>query len=305
MVDASAPEGYDGLQDFVRQSLVTGTAVILPLVVTLIVLDVVVTFVSRQLDPLVGVISATVLPGSVSDAVLKVVAVVALVLVIATVGAIAEWRPSGFGVSGTVESVIARIPGVGSLYEGVDEMSHMLLQDDTDSFQDVKLVEFPSEGSFSLAFLTAETPDALAEAVDREDMITLFMPLAPNPVMGGYVLHVDEDRVYDVDLTVEEGIQSIVTSGVATSPTAETELSADMLDRVDWRMGSLSLTDRVEEIEEMAIEASARLEERATDSISSGAGRADSGSDRDGSESDREDSAPDREGYESDRKDSA
>jgi hypothetical protein len=40
--------------------------------------------------------------------------------------------------------------------------------------------------------------------------------MAPNPVMGGYVMHVSAERVYDVDLTVEQGIRSIVTSGVAT-----------------------------------------------------------------------------------------
>jgi hypothetical protein len=46
-------------------------------------------------------------------------------------------------------------------------------------------------------------------------MVTLFMPMAPNPVMGGFVIHVERDRVIDIDLTVEEGVRSIVTSGVA------------------------------------------------------------------------------------------
>jgi hypothetical protein len=41
------------------------------------------------------------------------------------------------------------------------------------------------------------------------------MPMAPNPVMGGHVLFVPERRVVEVDLTVEEGIRALVTSGVA------------------------------------------------------------------------------------------
>jgi uncharacterized membrane protein len=52
-------------------------------------------------------------------------------------------------------------------------------------------------------------------------MVTLFMPMAPNPVMGGHVVHVPTSRVYDIDMTVEEGLRSIVTSGVATGDAEE------------------------------------------------------------------------------------
>jgi hypothetical protein len=48
-------------------------------------------------------------------------------------------------------------------------------------------------------------------------MKTLFLPLAPNPVMGGHLVHLPEDRVIDVEMTVEEGIRTVVTSGVAIS----------------------------------------------------------------------------------------
>jgi hypothetical protein len=93
-------------------------------------------------------------------------------------------------------------------------MSEVVVESDADSFQDVKLVEYPTEGSYTLAFVTADTPGTVQQAVGRKGMVTLFMPMAPNPVMGGFVIHVDRDRVFDIDITVEEGIQSIVTSGV-------------------------------------------------------------------------------------------
>jgi uncharacterized membrane protein len=47
-------------------------------------------------------------------------------------------------------------------------------------------------------------------------MVTMFLPMAPNPVTGGFLTHVPRSRVHDVDMTVEEGIRSILTSGVAT-----------------------------------------------------------------------------------------
>ena len=42
--------------------------------------------------------------------------------------------------------------------------------------------------------------------------------------MGGFVLHVDDDRVYDIDISVQEGIQSVVTSGVTVG--ADEEVSS-------------------------------------------------------------------------------
>jgi uncharacterized membrane protein len=34
--------------------------------------------------------------------------------------------------------------------------------------------------------------------------------------MGGFLTHIPEDRVQPVDMTVEEAVQSIITSGIAT-----------------------------------------------------------------------------------------
>ena len=39
--------------------------------------------------------------------------------------------------------------------------------------------------------------------------------------MGGYLAHVPADRVHDVDMTVEEGIRTIVTSGIAVGEDGE------------------------------------------------------------------------------------
>jgi hypothetical protein len=74
-------------------------------------------------------------------------------------------------------------------------------------------------------------------------MVTLFMPMAPNPVMGGFVIHVSRDRVVDVDLTVEEGIRSIVTSGVAIGDEDDPELRGLTAEQ----MQTLGRIERVEQ----------------------------------------------------------
>jgi uncharacterized membrane protein len=279
--DTDAFAEYDGLGGFARQAFVTGAAVTLPLIVTLVVLGVVVDFVSQQLDPVVGLVSRVTGIQPASEIALKLLAVVALLALIFGIGVVTERRPNRSGFGAFFDTLISRIPGVGSLYQSIDEMSGLLLDSDTDSFQEVKLVEFPDQGSYAFAFLTADTPDVVRDAADEDEMITVFLPLAPNPVMGGYVLHVSEEHVHDVNMTVEEGIQSIVTSGVATGQRSTDEFSEGMLERFNRRLDAADTVVGIDELEEYAADASEQLEETARETMQAARSKASSGEGRD------------------------
>jgi uncharacterized membrane protein len=222
LLSATVPPGSESpsptsLRERLRSILISGFALTIPIIVTLIVLQFVANFLLGAVSPLATGIKEFFGLGSGVDAVvLEVVALGTFILLVFVVGAVAEFR-QGDGLERVFDTAMARIPGVGSVYTSFNEMTEMLLSNDTQSFQEVKLVEFPVERSYTLAFVTADSPPEIERATDHEGMQTLFLPMAPNPVMGGHVLHVSEERVYDVDLTVEEGIRSIVTSGVATS----------------------------------------------------------------------------------------
>ncbi|SDZ82127.1 Uncharacterized membrane protein [Haloplanus vescus] len=271
--ETGAFEEYDGPRGFARQAFVTGAAVTLPLIVTLVVVGAVVNFVSRQLDPLVGVVTSLTGLNPASEVVVKLLTVLTLLATIFCIGAVTERRPNRSGFGAFFDTLVSRIPGVGSLYQSIDEMSGLLLDSDTDSFQEVKLVEFPERGSYSVAFLTAETPDVVAESVGEDEMVTVFLPMAPNPVMGGYVLHVADEQVYDVDMTVEEGIQSIVTSGVATGQRSEEELTEGMVERFERRLETADVVG-IDELESYAADASTQLEETAKETVAAARDRA-------------------------------
>ncbi|WP_136715326.1 DUF502 domain-containing protein [Halorientalis salina] len=198
-----------------RSAMVTGIAVTVPLIVTLLVLGFVVDFVSRTLNPLVVVAESAPVTSDVPKLAVELVVLVTLLLVILLVGLVADRQPEESAIEDSFDRMMAGIPGIGSIYTSFNEMSRLLLESDTDSFRDVKLVEFPREGSYAIAFLTAHTPASIEDATGHDEMETLFLPMAPNPVMGGHVVSVDADRVVDVDMTVSEGIRTIVTSGVA------------------------------------------------------------------------------------------
>jgi uncharacterized membrane protein len=194
------------------------------------ILAFVVNFILRTIRPAVTFVTARFgLGADLPSYLMESLAVFTLLALVFVVGLVAETR-SGDELERVFDTAMARIPGIGSVYTSFNEMTDLLLSNDTQSFREVKLVEFPHSESYSIAFVTANSPPTIGDTTGHEDMTTLFMPLAPNPVMGGYVVHVPQDRVYDVDMTVEEGIRSIVTSGVATGGTEPKEYSGQLVD---------------------------------------------------------------------------
>lgn len=220
--------------------VLTGIAVIVPLVVTLYVLDVAFQFIAGALNPLVkllkwaGLISgvrqlsvvefllSVDIVASEVQFVTELVALLVLAAVVVTVGLVARVS-HGERLIDHVDYVIASIPGIGPVYQSFRRMSDVMLSSEAENFREVRLVEFPRDGAYVLGFETARAPSAICESAGADEMVTLFLPLAPNPVMGGFLAHFPEERVLDVDLTVEEGIRSIVTSGIATDGTVATE----------------------------------------------------------------------------------
>ena len=239
-VNRSAPS----LRKRLRSILLSGVALTIPLIVTLIVLQFVVNFVLGSISPAATFVSRALGFGQVDPLVLHLAAIGTLVGLVFVVGLVAHVR-QGDEIEELFDAVMESIPAVGSVYTSFNEMTEMLVSNDTRSFQEVKLVEFPVEGSYSLAFVTADSPAEVETATDHDEMETLFLPMAPNPVMGGYVLHVSTDRVHDVDLSVEEGIRSIVTSGVATGETHEHD--AELVDLGDIRQQAMAELDVVKE----------------------------------------------------------
>jgi uncharacterized membrane protein len=255
----------------VRQVFITGAALTIPILITVMILAFVVNFILQAISPVVDVLSRRFGVGSdLTSLQLELLAVLTLVALVFAIGLIAETR-SGSGFERAFDTLMARIPGIGSVYASFNEMTELLLSNDAESFREVKLVEFPRDGSYSLAFVTADSPPAIGDTTGHDDVTTLFMPLAPNPVMGGYVIHVSDDRVYDVDLTVEEGIRSIVTSGVATGERSDEEPPEELVDLEGIReqardgVGGLSAwgTRTVDDLSDLTGDAAEDLREQA------------------------------------------
>jgi uncharacterized membrane protein len=195
-----------------KRYFVRGAVLVVPALVTVGVLVLAFRFLSGFLRPLAVVIGGAV---GVGGSLAELLVLFLLTLVVLLVGFAAETVPHSGTAADLFHSVAESIPGVGRVYGGFRQMSETVANGG-ESFRDVKLVEYPSAGSYTMAFVTADAPDHLEESAGHagEGMVSLFLPMGPNPVMGGFVIYVSRDRVHDIDVGVEEGLQAIITSGV-------------------------------------------------------------------------------------------
>ncbi|KOX97331.1 hypothetical protein AMR74_07200 [Halorubrum tropicale] len=214
----------------------------IPVVVTLYIVSIAIGFVRNALDPLIrvlrwagliqriesgGFVQLLIEIGIYADVVAfvsELIAIAVLVLVIAVVGVVGRNR-YGQRVVDVFDLVVSSIPGVGTVYKSFRRMGDVVLDEQDDKFQEVKLVQCFDENVYVLGFKTGEAPVTIEESTGHEEMVSMFLPLAPNPVTGGLLTYIPQSDVYDIDMTIEEGIQSVLTSGVATDQGASGTLN--------------------------------------------------------------------------------
>ncbi len=209
----TAMEERSAVQRDLQQTLLSGLVLTLPLFITLLILGWILDMVSNALSPLVALLVEFGPTDGMATILVEGLAATLVFGVILAVGLAAQHGPNTH-LGRRFDALMEDVPGVGSIYTSVERMSDVLVDGDTDSFREVKLVEFPRDDTFALAFLTATPAATIEDAVERDDLLTVFVPLAPNPVMGGHLLNVPQERVHDVDLSVEEGMEAIVTTGL-------------------------------------------------------------------------------------------
>lgn len=197
-----------------KRWFVAGFVIMIPLVVTLIILLVVFEFILGIVSPLVTAF-AFLLPYEPPMVVIEAATLLILMGSFVLIGFMAEQTPGAHAVE-LLDGAITSIPGLGPVYTGLRQVSDLITDDGQDQFQEVKLIEFPHQNAYVLGFLTGETPETIEEQVGGGEMVTIMVPLGPNPTSNGFIMHMPTENVYDVELTVEEAIQSITTLGVAT-----------------------------------------------------------------------------------------
>jgi len=110
------------------------------------------------------------------------------------------------------EYALARIPVVSSVYKSVKQVSDTLFSSDGNAFRKALLVQYPRQGSWTIAFQTGTPAQEVAAHLSGEH-ISVYVPTTPNPTSGFFLMMPAAD-VVELDMSVDEALKYIISMGV-------------------------------------------------------------------------------------------
>lgn len=119
--------------------------------------------------------------------------------------------------------LFTHIPVVKSIYNSVKKVSDTLFSSNGNAFRTALLVQFPRQGSWTIAFQTGVPDGEVAQHLPG-DLISVYVPTTPNPT-GGYFLLLPRSDVIELNMSVDEALTYVISMG-AVSPTVHPAVKA-------------------------------------------------------------------------------
>lgn len=191
-----------------KKYFITGLLIWIPLVITLWVLNLIVS----TMDSTLLLLPESLQPATWLGVNIPGLGVVLTLLVLLLTGLFAA-NIIGQRLVNMGEGLLARIPVVKSIYNGVKQVSDTLFSSSGQAFRRALLVRFPHSDAWTIAFLTGTPSGEVASRLDG-DHISVYVPTTPNPT-SGYLLIVPRSQVIELDMSVEEALKYVISMGVA------------------------------------------------------------------------------------------
>ena len=111
------------------------------------------------------------------------------------------------------DRVISQIPIVKSIYSSVKQVSDTLFSSSGNAFREAVLVQYPRQGSWTIAFVTGKPGGEVAAHLGSDDFIGVYVPTTPNPT-SGFFLMVPRADVRVLNMSVDEALKYVISMGV-------------------------------------------------------------------------------------------
>ncbi len=197
------------LVKFLTQSFVAGLTIVIPLYLTIYIVELIIT----SFDKLVEILP----PGWVPDEMMFPGVGVVLACLASIFAGIFVRNYIGKHFVQGLHALMESIPVVAGIYRIIRQVSEAVLSESGQSFKRVVLVEWPRRDCWMIAFVTGEPlgrlKRSLSTASNSDDRyISIFLPTTPNPTSGFYFMVKESDTI-DLDISVEQAFKNIVSAG--------------------------------------------------------------------------------------------
>lgn len=194
----------------VIRNLIVGAAVALPVVIIILLLQRIYGIIASLSSQLIYFPLLLGFEG-VAAQVIAVIGGIAFAIFGLIVLGIFVRNQLGGSVLDFLDRNLVKIPVLGPVYRGLSEARAAFVDRSDDEFDDVVLVDLGNQ-THVLAFVTGSARSDVQSALS-DSRVAVFVPLSPNPTLGGHTLFVSEDRLISTSLSIREAVTAIVTLG--------------------------------------------------------------------------------------------
>ena len=195
----------------IKRYFITGLLIWVPLAITAWVLS----LIASAADQTLRLLPESVQPLHLLGFDIPGAGVVLTLLIILTTGLLAA-NFIGQRLVSWWEKLLARIPVVNSIYNSVKQVSDTLFSSSGNAFRKALLIQYPREGSWTIAFLTGKPGGDVANHL-KDDYVSVYVPTTPNPTSGFFLMLLKRD-VIELDMAVDEALKYIISMGVVAPP---------------------------------------------------------------------------------------
>lgn len=113
------------------------------------------------------------------------------------------------------ERMLNRLPIVSTLYRGLKQIFETVVNQSSQSFRQVGLIQYPRKGLWALVLISTPAKGEVLQNVEGDEVWSCFLPTTPNPT-SGFLLFVPRSEVKILDMGTEDAAKLIISAGLVS-----------------------------------------------------------------------------------------
>ena len=113
------------------------------------------------------------------------------------------------------ERMWEKMPFVSGIYSTFKQLFETVFSKKSNAFRQVVLGEFPRKDVWTVAFVTSDVPYALSNALNDNELISVYVPTTPNPTSGYWGMY-RRQEVIPLNISVEDGLKMVISLGIVS-----------------------------------------------------------------------------------------
>ncbi len=196
----------------IRNYILTGLLVILPLIISVALLW---WLFVKVTDMVLGILPHALKTSPSMIIIVRLLIPIVLLVFLAFIGMIARlvFIRKVFGLG---EKILIKIPLFNKVYLALKQISKAFLSSENTVFRRVVMIEYPRKGLYSIGFVTSKAKSEVQEKT-RHEVLNVFIPTTPNPT-SGVLVFADTRDVIELNMSVEEGLKLVISGGTVSPP---------------------------------------------------------------------------------------